>query len=122
MSGSVLMRSNTRSMTSRNSSADLKSLAPIPRREPTSQKCGAALDQVFVDLALDGLADPLGELEHERAVLGRLRGVTGNVDRLAEFDPPLGRQRHGSERAEQRERRGNREERRAGQAGEQRQL
>src|SRR3954454_23860062 len=79
MSGSVLMRSNTRSMTSRNSSGDLKALLPIPRREPTSQECRAALDQVLVDLALDRLADPLRQLEDERAILGGLGRVAGDV-------------------------------------------
>src|SRR5687767_11367342 len=79
MSGSVLMSSNTRSMTSRNSSGDSKALLPIPFGASLYEG-RAALHQVLVELPLDRVAHALGQLEHERAVLGRLGAVVGDVD------------------------------------------
>ena len=60
---------------------------------------------------------PLGQLEHQGAVLGRLGPVGRRLDRLAELDPPLGRQRNGAERAEPGEGGRQREVRRAEHAG-----
>src|SRR3954447_13072067 len=102
MSGSVLMSSNTRSMTSRNSVGDLNSLAPMARA--SLYEGGTALHEVLVDRALDRVAHALGELEHQRAVLGGVGPVRGRVDRVAELDPPLRRQRHRAKGPEQRER------------------
>src|SRR5215212_5967813 len=120
MSGSVLISSNTRSITSRNSSGDSKALLPMNSASLYERR--AALDQVLVELLLDHVAHPLGQLEHERAVVGGVGAVAGDVDRVAELDPPLGRERHRAEGAQQGERRRDRYERRAGQAGEQGQL
>ena len=62
------------------------------RRFPSpSGERRAALDQVRVDRLLDRLAHALGELEHERAVVHRVRAVAGGLDRIAELDPPLRR-------------------------------
>src|SRR3954464_8626330 len=113
MSGSVLISSNARSMTSRNSSGDSKALLPIPRASLYERR--AALDEVLVDGLLDRVAHALGALEHERAVLGGVRGVAGRVDRTADLDPPLRRQRHRAKWPEQRERRRDGDERRTGQ-------
>src|SRR3954464_3414521 len=121
MSGSVLMSSNARSMTSRNSFGDSKGLLPI-LCGASLYEGGTALHQVLVDLPLDRVADAFGQLEDQRAVLGRVGPVVRDVDRVAELDAPLGRQRHRPERAQQRERRGDREERRAGQLGQPGQL
>src|SRR5215211_2695419 len=121
MSGSVLISSNARSMTSRNSSGDSKSLLPMAFAASLYER-RAALHQVLVELLLDRVAHALGELEDERAVVGGVAPVAGDVDRVAELDPPLGGQRHRAERAEQRERRRDRHERRAGQPGEPGQL
>src|SRR6266508_1314809 len=82
------------------------------------EKRRAALDEVLVELLLDRLADELRDLEDERPVLCRIGRVLGAVDRLAELDPPLRRQRYETERAEGRERRRDRHERRADQARE----
>ena len=51
------------------------------------------LDQVLVELALDRLPHLLGDLEQQAAVLGGVRAVLREVDRLAELDPPLRRER-----------------------------
>ena len=59
------------------------------------------------------LADTRSESEHERAVLRCLGPVAGQVDRLAEFDPPPRRQRHRAEQTECRERGRDRHVRRA---------
>src|SRR5918999_1800329 len=98
ISGSVLMIVNTLSMTSTNSSGDLKfdTFRKLYER-------AAALDQVLVDLVLDRLAYLLGELEHERAVVGGLGTVAGQVHWLAKVDSPPGRQGHDAEGAERRE-------------------
>src|SRR3954471_4676302 len=69
MSGSADISSKQRSMTSRNSSADLK--LPIP--SVTLGERGSPLHQVLVELLLDGVADALGYLEDERAVVGGVR-------------------------------------------------
>src|SRR5215204_4495712 len=121
MSGSVDISSKARSITARNSCEDLKSLVPIRFRASLYER-RPALDEVLVELLLDGVADAFGQLEDQRAVLGGLGAVVGDVDRVAELDPPLRRQRDGAERAEQRERRRDREERRAREPGQQRQL
>src|SRR3954452_5489250 len=102
MSGSVLIISNTRSMTSRNSFAFLG----LPMVRGSLNERASAPHQVLVDHPLDLVAHALGHLEHERAIVGGVLAVRVGADRLAELDPPLGRQRHGSERPEQRERRG----------------
>src|SRR3954451_8243937 len=107
ISESVLMIVNTLSMTSRNSADDLKL---IPWRKPTPLEEGRApRNEVVVDLRLDRLADLLGQLEHEAAVLGGLGSVLRRRDRLAELDPPLRGQRDEAERAEGGERRRDRE-------------
>src|SRR3954452_20654607 len=93
ISGSVLMSPKVLSMTSRNSLEDLNA---IPRT--TLHERRAAFDEVVVDQSLDRVAHSLGELEHERTVVGGLRAVAGEVDRLAELDAPLRRQRHRAER------------------------
>src|SRR3954453_17370921 len=77
MSGSVLMSSNTRSMTCRNSSGDSKALLAIPLASLYERR--AALDQVLVQLLLDRVAHALGQLEHQRAVLGGVGAVAGGV-------------------------------------------
>ena len=48
----------------------------------------ASQDQVLVQLVLDQLADLLREIEDELAVVGGLGPMLGQVDRLAELDPP----------------------------------
>src|SRR3954449_1670875 len=116
ISGSVLMSWNARSMTSRNSFGDSKALLAIPLRASLYER-RAALDEVLVDRLLDRVAHALGQLEHERAVLGGVGAVVGGVDRVAELDAPLGRERHSAERAEQRERRRDRDERCSRQLG-----
>src|SRR3954454_21081343 len=121
MSGSVLISWNARSMTSRNSFGDSKALLAIPLRASLYER-RAALDEVLVDGLLDRVAHALGELEHERAVVGGVRRVAGSVDRVAELEPPLRRQRHRAKWAEQRERRRDRDERRAGELGQPRKL
>src|SRR5919204_2793599 len=73
MSESVLMIVNTLSMTSRNSAEDLKLIPSLLGRN--LEKCRASCHQVVVHLRLDRLADLLGQLEHEAAVLGGLRAV-----------------------------------------------
>src|SRR3954454_5449599 len=120
MSGSVLMSSNTRSMTSQNSLGDSNSLLAIARA--SLYEGGTALHQVLVHRALDRVAHALGELEDQRPVLRGVRPVPGRVDRVAELDPPLGRERHRAKWPEQRERRRDRDERRTGQLGQQRHL
>src|SRR3954454_6087441 len=92
MSGSVLMSWNARSMTSRNSFGDSKALLAIPFRASLYER-RAALDEVLVDGLLDRVAHALGQLEHERAVLGRVGAIAGRVDRVAELDPPFRGQR-----------------------------
>src|SRR4051794_22084200 len=114
MSGSSLMSENVRSMTSRNSFADLN---PIPFR--TLHERRSTLHEVLVHELLDRVAHALRDLEHGRTVVGGGRVVPREVDRLAELDPPLRRQRDRTEGAEQRERRGDREVRRPGEAREQ---
>src|SRR3954451_20660902 len=114
MSGSVLISSNVRSMTTRNSFADLN---PIPA--PTLHEGRSSLHEVVVEHVLDRVADAFGQLEDERAVLGSVRSVARQVDRLAELDAPLGRERHRAQRAEEREGGREREVRRAGEAREQ---
>src|SRR5918996_1671398 len=123
ISGSVLMISNTRSITSRNSAADRK-LTSGPYRSSAgtgrSQEGRAALHEVLVDLLLDRVADPLSELEHERAIAGRLGAIAGRLDGFAELDPPARRQRDGAQRAEPGEGGRDREVRAPGEAGEER--
>src|SRR4051812_25198128 len=99
MSGSLLMIPKVLSMTSRNSFADLNAIPWTTLHERR-----AAFDEVLVDQFLDRVAHPLGQLEHERAVVRGLRPVPGEVDRLAELDAPLRRQRDRAEGPEQRER------------------
>src|SRR3954469_5752098 len=78
MSGSVLISSNARPITSRNSSADLNPLTP----QDNLNESRAALHQVLVDLLLNGLADALRQLEHKRAVGRRLGSVLSGLDRV----------------------------------------
>src|SRR4051812_22852586 len=120
MSGSVLMSSNTRSMTSQNSLGDSNSLLAIARA--SLYEGGTALHQVLVHRALDRVAHALGELEDQRPVLRGVRPVPGRVDRVADRDPPLGGGRRRAKGPEQGDRRRAREERRPGQLGQQRHL
>ena len=66
-----------------------------------------------VERGLDRLADPVGELERQQRVVGGVGAVARGVDRRAELDVPLARQRHQPQRAEPRERRRDREVRQA---------
>src|SRR6188474_352116 len=59
--------------------------------------------EVAVEHLLDRVADAVGQLEHEHRVVGGLWSVLGGVDRLAEVDDPLRRQRQQTQRPEQRE-------------------
>src|SRR3954454_19432098 len=68
MSGSVLIIWNTRSMTSRNSFAFLG----LPIRGRLNERAAPA-HEVLVDHALDLVAHALGQLEHQRPVLGGVR-------------------------------------------------
>src|SRR4051812_19612243 len=89
MSGSVLISSKARSMTSRNSFGDSNALLAIPSPASLYER-RTALDEVFVDGPLDRVAHALRQLEDERAVLGGVGSVVRGVDRVAELDPPLG--------------------------------
>src|SRR3954462_10606735 len=100
MSGSLDISSKVRSITSRNSSADLNPLTGLSLTPSGLRDCRAALDEVLVQLLLDDVAHALGQLEHERAVARGVGPVAGGLDRVAELDPPLRRQRHGADRAE----------------------
>src|SRR5215212_7675917 len=80
---------------------------------------GAALDQVVEQAFLDRVSHTLGELEDGHPVPRRLRPVARDVDRGAELDPPLGRERNRAERAERREGRRDREVGRSQKPGEQ---
>src|SRR4051795_2556607 len=53
-----------------------------------SQKRRAALDQVLVQLLLDRLPHLLRDVEQKSLIAGRVGAVLGQVDRLAELDPP----------------------------------
>ncbi len=66
-----------------------------------------------VERLLDGLADLVGQREHQHRVVDRLGVVGIRADRLAELDAPLRRQRDRAQRAEQREERRHREVRQA---------
>src|SRR5215211_982709 len=59
--------------------------------------------EVRVERLLDLVANPLGKLQNERAVVRALGAVGRRFDRLQELDPPLRRKWHDPERAEQRE-------------------
>src|SRR4051794_26990599 len=104
MSGSVLIISNTRSMTSRNSLAFFG--LPI-WREPSGlrplNEGAASAHQVLVDHALDLVAHALRQLEDERAVVRGVVAERVGWDRRAELDPPPRRERDGAERTQQRE-------------------
>src|SRR5262245_46040011 len=89
ISASVLISAKVLSMTSRNSFEDVNE--PIAA---TLHERRSAPDEVLEHRPLDRLAHPLGELEHEPAVVGRLLAVGGGLDRIAELDPPLRGQRH----------------------------
>src|SRR6478609_8545845 len=112
MSGSVLIISKTRSMTSRNSFAFLG----LPIWLASLNERAASPHEVLVDHPLDLLAHLLGQLEHERAVIRGVLAVAVGRDRLAELDAPARRERDRSERAEQRERGRDREVRGADRA------
>ena len=90
--------------------------------DDSAQERVAALAEQPVEGVLDGLPDLVVQVEHDHRVVGRGRAEGAGVDRLAELDVPLGRQRDQPERAEQREQRGDREVRGAEQAGQRLQL
>src|SRR5215218_2426173 len=63
---------------------------------PASEERGTALCEVLVELPLNRLAHLFGEVEDDAAVLGGLRAVSAELDRVAELDPPARRQRQES--------------------------
>ena len=78
-----------------------------------------AVGQQLIQRLLDGLADLVGQLERDHRILGGRLVVVGGLDRLAELDVPLRRQRHHPGRPCQREQRGHREVRQPEQPGQQ---
>src|SRR6187200_840617 len=74
------------------------------------EESGAPLDEVLVEPRLDRLLDLLRDVEQKSRVIRSVRPVSGEIDRFAELDAPLGRQRDQAQRSEPGERRRDRHE------------
>src|SRR5207245_11193740 len=71
----------------------------------TLEEDGPAARQQLAQCALDPLSHLLSQLENETWVLGRVGPEMRDVDRLAESDEPLRRQRHEAQKPKPRKRR-----------------